>query len=64
MSLTYSLSDERVVVLQRTLVIEQPVTVVGSEGEGAAVARALGVALRAAIAEVATPVTTALAPPP
>lgn len=51
-TLSLSVGDERGVSLQQTLSCERKVVVRGAEGEGSAVARALGEALRDAVDEV------------
>jgi hypothetical protein len=52
-TLALTLSDERVASLQQTVSFERPVVVQPGEDEAAAVARALGEAMRASVLEVA-----------
>ncbi len=57
---SFALSDERVVSLQQTLVVEKPIAEGKAVDEGAAVAQAMGEALREAVYEVSNRVVTDL----
>ena len=57
----FTLSDERVVSLQETVCVDRPVVVASSETDAAAVARAMGEALRDVVDEIARRVMVELA---
>lgn len=57
----FTLSDERVVSLQQTVGVDRPVVVANSEAEAAAVARAMGEALREVVDEITQRVMVELA---
>ena len=57
----FSLSDERVVLVQQTLSIDRPIAASSSAAEGSAVAAAMGEALRDAVYEISGRVVADLA---